>query len=364
MSRRSASARQGLGSRGSSRVDPSARSRRGPIISALGGLLAGLLAGCTPESPPQAVAWADAALNLPLEPADTAVADLRWRPPTTCAQVYRITVDDDYPANAEKAFGVPAERSVSTLSLDRDPYAKADGAVSPRLAADQLWKGRLLFFGPKTQDRELERELFFSGTQVGLASPDAACFERTWDPIEDALALGWPTLPGRLVAIGERWSGGRVESRCNRSACADPITGNGGPDAHHLSCVTMPWRETLEGIYEVPGQGQAQAQPQRVAAIASYWSDGHPPEHGIWSERQALVSVDDGRLLAAEITIHHNRYKITRNLRIEAVDACPGGVAALGGAPSEPPEGAEGADPGTEADVARALAALGARKPG
>jgi len=361
MNRRSASARQGEGSRDSSRIGPSARSRRGPIADALfaplalAGLVAGLSA-CAPESPPQAVAWADAALGLALEPADTAIADLRWRPPTTCAQVYRITVDDDYPADAERAFGVPAERSVSTLSLDRDPYAKAGGEASPRLAADQLWTGRLIFFGPKTQDRELERELFFSGAQVGLASPDAACFERTWDPIEDALALGWPTLPGRLVALGERWSGGRVESRCNRSACADPITGNGGPEAHDLSCVTMPWRETLEGIYEVQGQ--------RVAAIASYWSDGHPPEHGIWSERQALISVDDGRLLAAEITIHHNRYKITRNLRIEAVDACPGGIPALGGAPSEVPEGAAGADPGTEADVVRALAALGARKPG
>ena len=118
----------------------------------------------------------------------------------------------------------------------------------------------------------------------------------------------------------------------------------------------MPWRETLEGIYEREGQ--------RIAAIASYWSDGHPPENGIWSERQALISVDDGRLLAAEITIHHNRYKITRNLRIEAVDACSGGVLDLGGAPSEAPEGAEGAEPGAAADVARALAALEARKPG
>jgi len=397
MSRRSASARHGGGSRGASpRVDPCAQSRRElpfaapaprafflSLVSSLlsggllsggllsggllsGGLLllgAGLLGGCAPESPPQAVAWANAALDLSLEPADTAIADLRWRPPAACTQVFRITVDDEYPANAERTLGVAAERSVSTLALDRDPYAKittttrtkAKTKSSPRLAADQLWTGRLLFFGPKTEDRELERELFFSGTQVGLASPDAACFERTWDPIEDALALGWPTLPGRLTAVGERWSGGRVESRCNRSACADPITGNGGPEAHDLSCVTMPWRETLEGIYEAEGQ--------RVASIASYWSDGHPHEHGIWSERQALVSVDDGRLLAAEITIHHNRYKITRNLRIEAVDACPGGVPALGGAPSEVPEGAAGTDPGTEADLVRALAALDARKP-
>jgi len=315
-----------------------------------------LVLACGPPSSAQAITWASAALELELEPAATAVADLRWRPPSACPQVYRITIDDVYPANITKAFGVDAERSVSTLALDDDPYgatAIADEAGSPRLEPDALWSGRLLFFGPKTHDRELVRELFLSGTTIGLGSPDAACFERTWDPIEDALALGWPKLPGRLTALGERWPGARVESRCNRSACADPLTGNGG-DAS-LSCVTMPWRETLDGIYEADGQ--------RVASITGYWSDGHPPEHGIWSERQSLVSVDDGRLLAAEITIHHNRYKLTRNLRVEAVDACPGGLPALGGVASEPPQGAAGADAGLGVDVGRALTSLEARKP-
>jgi hypothetical protein len=258
---------------------------------------------------------------------------------------------------------VKAERSVSTLALAVDPYAPpqpgADG-VAPRLAADALWRGRSLFFGPRTQDREILRELVLSGTRIGPGSPDAPCFERTWDPLEDALGLGWPALPGRLTAIGERWVGARVESRCNRSACADPETGEGGAKAHPRSCATMSWRETLEGIYTATG---ADGELERVAAIASYWSDGNPPELGIWSERTSLVAVDSGRLIASEITIHHNRYKVTRSLRVEAVDACPGGTPALGGSASEAPPGSEGADAGAAADVARVLAGLDARKP-
>ena len=315
--------------------------------------------GCGEPSKAESIAWANADLSLDLEPAETSIVDLRWRAPTTCTQVYRITIDDEYPRSIARAFGSEAEVSVSTLALGRDPYAKApksDLEVAPRLGADELWQGRLLFFGPKSEDRPLERELFFSGTQVGLGSPDAACFERTWDPIEDALALGWPTLPGRLTALGEQWRGSRVESRCNRSACADPLTGNGGSQAHDLTCTTMAWRETLEGIYEQDGQ--------RVAAITGFWSDGHPLDQGIWSERQSLVSSDDGRLIAAEIVIHHNRYKITRNLRIEAVDNCPGGLPALGESANKAPEGAAGADAGVRADVARALAGLDSRKPG
>ncbi|HFE44952.1 MAG TPA: hypothetical protein ENJ18_05575 [Nannocystis exedens] len=328
-----------------------------PLVSALS-----LGVGCGETSEAQAIAWANADLNLSLKPAQTSIIDLRWRAPTSCTQVYRISIDDEYPQSIVRAFGSEAEKSVSTLALALDPYAKTKTKISgdrlsaPPLGADELWQGRLLFFGPKSEDRLLERELFFSGRTVGLGSPDAACFERTWDPIEDALALGWPTLPGRLTALGEEWRGSRVESRCNRSACADPITGNGGADAHHLTCTTMAWRETLEGIYEQDGH--------RIASITGFWSDGHALDQGIWSERQSLISSDDGRLLAAEILIHHNRYKITRHLRIEAVDNCPGGLPALGGAATPPPEGAAGAAAGIQTDIARALAGLNSRKPG
>ncbi len=352
--------------RGSVKVDANshARSRREPLLRALlirTPLISALsmAIGCGEASNIEAIAWANAGLRLDLKPAQTSVIDLRWRAPTNCTQVYRITIDDEYPQSIARAFGSEAEKSVSTLALALDPYAKTpkhDLVTAPRLDADELWQGRLVFFGPKSEDRLLARELFFSGTQVGLGSPDAACFERTWDPIEDALALGWPRLPGRLTALGEQWRGSRVESRCNRSACADPITGNGGADAHDLTCTTMAWRETLEGIYEQNGQ--------RVASITSFWSDGHPLDQGIWSERQSLISSDDGRLIAAEIVIHHNRYKITRNLRIEAVDSCPGGLPALGGAATTPPEGAAGAAAGVQADIARALADLDSRKPG
>ena len=67
--------------------------------------------------------------------------------------------------------------------------------------------GPLVFRGPKTGGRILTREWAASASLVGPGSPDAACFERTWDPVEDALALGWPALTGRLTAVGETWRG-------------------------------------------------------------------------------------------------------------------------------------------------------------
>lgn len=314
--------------------------------------LASACAGDPAErSPPQAVAWASAALDLELEPAEDGAADLRWRPPSACAQVYRITVEEDYPESLEWAMKVRAEWSVSTLALAVDPYVGrqpgSDGAA-PRLAADGLWRGRSLFFGPRTKDREIIRELALSGSRIGPGAPDAACYERTWDPVEDALALGWPALPGRLTAIGERWRGARVESRCNRSACVLPQTGGGGPEAHHLACVTMSWRERLDGIYELDGR--------RVASIASTWSDGQEPSAGVWSERVSLVDVDAGRLLASETTIHHGFLGITREIRIEAVDSCPGGLRSGGWRP----EDADALEPA----ITRASAGLTARKTG
>ncbi|MCA9634682.1 MAG: hypothetical protein KC420_01465 [Myxococcales bacterium] len=312
-----------------------------------------VVAACAPapESRPEVVAWAVERYGLELAAADTGVVDLRWRPPSECVQVYRVVVDDEYPESFVRYMQIPAEKSESFLALGPDlvvapPRRPLGEPPSPRLTPDEVWRGRLNFFGPRTKDHELQRELLLSGSLIGPASPDAACFERTWDPIEDALALGWPALPGRLVAHGERWSGARVESRCNRSACVSD-EGAGGPEQHHLACVTMSWRETLEGIYEEEGR--------RIAALTSYWSDGAPPELGIWAERQSLVDADAGRLLASEITIHHNRFGVTRNLRIEAVDECPGSLPATSWA------GDEAATLSTQ--IERARAGLDPRKP-
>jgi hypothetical protein len=102
-----------------------------------------------------------------------------------------------------------------------------------------VFVGELSFQGPRTANRPLQREFALSATLAGPASPDAACHERTWDAVEDAMALGWPQLPGRLTAVGETWTGARVESRCNRSACVDPETRGGGP-RQRITCLRDP----------------------------------------------------------------------------------------------------------------------------
>ncbi len=284
----------------------------------------GLVVACGDAEPsrPEAVAWFTSPTGIALEAARTQAVDLRWRPPT-CPQVYRVTIDEDVPERHQRLTNTPPERSQSFLVLGPDHLHPQQVAARP--GEDDLWQGLQVFFGPRTKDRTLRRELHLSGALLGPASPDAACFERTWDPMEDALALGWPRLPARLVARGETWTGARVESRCNKAACIDPQSGAGGADAHQLPCVTMSWREHLEGIYEREGE--------RYAAISSYWSDGNPPGVGIYAERTALIASRGGRLVAAEAVIHHGFLKITRNVRIEAVDACPGGMAASGWRP-------------------------------
>lgn len=284
----------------------------------------GLVVACGDAEPsrPEAVAWFTSPTGIALEAARTQAVDLRWRPPT-CPQVYRVTIDEDVPERHQRLTNTPPERSQSFLVLGPDHLHPQQVAARP--GEDDLWQGLQVFFGPRTKDRTLRRELHLSGALLGPASPDAACFERTWDPMEDALALGWPRLPARLVARGETWTGARVESRCNKAACIDPQSGAGGADAHQLPCVTMSWREHLEGIYEREGE--------RYAAISSYWSDGNPPGVGIYAERTALIASRGGRLVATEAVIHHGFLKITRNVRIEAVDACPGGMAASGWRP-------------------------------
>ena len=309
---------------------------------ALLGVALGL--ACAPEaSRLEAIAWITAPAGLDLAPAPTQAVDLRWRPPAACPQVYRVTIDEDVPERHQRLTNTTPERSQSFLLLGADPALPARPAPA-RPGEDDLWQGLQLFTGPRTHGREVRRELFLSGALVGPASPDAACFERTWDPLEDALALGWPRLPARLVARGEAWAGAKVEGRCNRAACVDPESGAGGPEVHHRPCVTMPWRERLEGIYDRGGE--------RYAAISSYWSDGNPPGVGVSSERTALVATRSGRLVAAEAVIHHGFLKITRTVRIEAVDPCPGGLLAAGW---QPP-----ADDGAMSRaIARAADALG-----
>jgi hypothetical protein len=87
----------------------------------------------------------------------------------------------------------------------------------------------------------------------------------------------------------------------------------------------MSWRERLDGLFEL---GE-----DRVAVISSFWSDGHPLDEGLWSERTAVVSVEHGRLLHSHTFIHHTYTGIEREVRVDAIDSCPGGLVAAGWSP-------------------------------
>lgn len=303
------------------------RSVRAPAAA-----VAATLACAAPDDTPPLDLEPEYGPGLVLSDAPNTTAPLAWQPPDdACPLAYRVRIDETYPPGLEQLLHVQAEHSTAVLVLGR--------GLGPGLAnmnpgtwtfgqePDVTFSGQLTYRGPKTSGRELLREWALSPALVGPASPDAPCYERTWDPVEDALALGWPQLPARTTRVGEVWRGARVEARCNRSACVDPSSGAGGAANHERPCATMSWRERLDGLYLLDGR--------QVAQITSFWSDGQPLDQGVWSERVALVDVAHGRLLRAELHIHHNFTKIEREIRIDAVDACPGGLVAAGWTPPE-----------------------------
>jgi hypothetical protein len=271
--------------------------------------------------------------GLEVSVAPTSVASLQWRAPEAdCAHVYRITVDHE-PNLLHEAD------SVSTLvtgpSAKRRPENPPPGAW---MDPDQVFTGQAYFLGLRAERHGVFRDWHLSREHAGPAAPTAACWPGTWDPIEDALALGWPRLPARLSAVDESWTGLRVEAKCNRAACIDPKTGGGGPEAHHLSCVTMSWKERLAGLYDLGGR--------RVALVTSEWWDGVSDESGdrigLWSERETLISVDHGRPVWARFVLHYGYAQptetkeyapIVRTWTLESVDACPGSLVDLGWVP-------------------------------
>jgi hypothetical protein len=294
-----------------------------PPALALAAALAAL-AGCSPDTPaaPDLAPFAHE-FGLDPTPADDPAAHLAWHAPAPCDQVYRVRVAETYPEGLAEFLHTKAEHSTSWLALGP---RTADAAPPPGpVPEDRPFVGASLLRGPKTADKPLQRELALSAALAGPASPDAPCYERTWDALEDALALGWPQLPARMTAVGEAWRGARVEARCNRAACVDPDTRMGGKDNHFRPCATMSWRETLAALVDLG--------PVRAAVIEGLWSDGHALGEGLWTERTAVVAVDDGRLLHSVTRIHHTFTGIEREVRVDAVDACPGGLRAAGWQP-------------------------------
>jgi hypothetical protein len=255
-------------------------------------------------------------------PADTSVAHLAWHAPREdCLQSYRITVAYDHNPPKE-------EDSVSTLTIGPQRHPHADRSPSGILSGGTLFKGRLYYDPMSFGEAGTEREVILSASLVGPAAPTAACLPRTWDPMDDALALGWPRLPARPVGLGEHWRGARVEGRCNRTACVHPQTYMGGQENHDRACITMDWHERLAGILEIDGE--------RYAAIVSHWSDGHPL---VSAERRVLISVDHGRPVWAKVVIDHrppqlgndNTYApVERSWTMESIDTCPGSLDTAG----------------------------------
>lgn len=261
--------------------------------------------------------------GLEVEVAPTSVGLLRWQPPESdCLQVYRIETqyDPDLQFEADSssvlAFG-PDERT-------SDPD-------------DDVFAARIFYQGVRAEKRGVTRDAHLSPTFAGPAAPTVACTPKTWDPVEDALALAWPRLTDRLTAVGEHWNGLRVEGKCNRTACIDPKTGGGGPEMHDVACVTPAWREELAGIYDIGSQ--------RYALMVATWTDGHAEvgrqgvQPGIWAERWALVSLEHGRPAWVRATIRHGFpaptadqgfAPVTRTWEAHAIDACPGSLADAG----------------------------------
>jgi len=280
--------------------------------------------------------------DLAVEVAPTSVAYLGWQAPEPdCAQAYSIEVSYEPALKFEDA-------NQSGLILRRhqrrEPYRRRRGdgtkgkefEVTPGpLPDDAIVPGELFYRGLRAEEVGASRDFYLSSAFLGPASPMAGCFWRTWDPMEDAFSLGWPKLPGRTTAVGERWDGLRVEAQCSRAACVDPKTGGGGPDTHYRACVTEPFRESLAGIYEIAGE--------RYALVKTEWDDGHDGK-GISSTRTALISVDHGRPVWAKIEVDHQFSQLTadggmapivRSWQMTAIDQCAGSLASLGWKPGE-----------------------------
>ncbi|MEX1367164.1 MAG: hypothetical protein AB1Z98_28815 [Nannocystaceae bacterium] len=295
------------------------------VLCALGGI------GCGGPAPinvleQTAVDRALAPYDIEMQPAEVEAAELGWQaPPADCPHAYRLT------SSYEPAMRFEDDNEAS-LVVGRHPRRQPDHEPSAGpIPEGGMVPAHLFYQGIRAERMGSTRDVYFSRELIGPASPTAACMPRTWDPMEDAFALGWPRVPGRLTAVGERWNGMRVGGKCNRSACVDPQTGGGGEQTHDRTCVSPPWKERLAALFEHGGE--------HYALIVSAWTDGHGPGQGINTERQTLVSVEHGRPLWSRTRIDHRFGQpaadggyspVVRTWTLESIDACPGSLAAAG----------------------------------
>lgn len=299
-----------------------------------------VLGGCTDAHPD--TYYEKPAVDRLLEPfglsttaAQTSVAYLGWQaPPDDCAHAFRLDVSYEPSLKFE-------DDNTGWLILGqhsrREPYLQNpdDGTKGPKTALPPgpipehvIVPGELFYRGFRAERRGATRDVYFGQNFLGPASPMAGCFWRTWDPMEDALALGWPELTGRMTAVGETWPGLRVDAQCSRAGCVKD--GGGGPDAHYLPCAVGPFHETLRGLFEIDGE--------RYALVRAHWDDGHDGK-GISSERESLISLDHGRPVWSKLVVDHKFQQLTkegnfspivRTWEMTAIDSCPGSFASHG----------------------------------
>jgi hypothetical protein len=227
--------------------------------------------------------------------------ELRWLAPSECVEVYRVRVDESFRDPSVAVFvGREPEHSSWALALEARPSASAAGLV----AVESL----LMSLDAPDQEPERRRQLWWSAREVGPAAPDFACRQRSWDPLEDALALGWPLLPSHRVRVGERWQGAAVAGRCHETTCVD----DQGQFPHDRPCRARAWGEQLAGVAE-----------GGVALILGDWDDGHDlarPEIGILTSRELLIT--EGRPLHARVTIDQRWVGVRRQLELTRIDDC------------------------------------------
>jgi hypothetical protein len=238
---------------------------------------------------------------------------LRWDLSGACTQVYAFTVDESFAHESVGLFlGRPEEHSRWLLAVG--PHPQLEGRLAALLVPEQSTSDE--------SDQPRLRELFTSpeSRELGPAAPDFACRSRSWDPLEDALALGWPELPAAPVRPGDHWRGQVVGGRCHETPCLD-ARGEFDPGR---SCQARPWDEGLVGWHEATGAGPA------IAVLRSTWDDGHEDETsnydqlGILTQRELTIA--EGRPLLARVEIWHRWTGVVRQLELRALDECaPGG---------------------------------------
>lgn len=242
---------------------------------------------------------AEMGIDVSLDDRRAEAGTLRWRAPGECVELYRFRVDERYrDASVETFVGRPEEHATYQLALARDPTRSASEQLQPVIAT---------LTRPDADTRV--RELWWGEVEVGPSAPDFACRRRSWDPLEDALAFGWPKLPGSSTRVGERWVGAHVEGRCHETVCLD-VDGSFNPNAA-VPCRARPWSERLVGA-----EGE-------LAVILGDWDDGHDParpEFGILTSRELVI--DEGRPRYAKAVIEHRWSGVRRELSLVRVDDC------------------------------------------